>query len=75
MKFRGGARVVILILLYIIIISFNFLGSGCDTEVGILVDLFHSTPSTPRWEGTIVCSLTAFSARRIVQPIFPYNRF
>jgi group I intron endonuclease len=51
-------------LLYFGIVSFL-----SDTEIGIHSDLFHFTAALAR------CSLAVFHARRIVQPIFPYNRF
>jgi len=58
----SGGRVVISVLLYFGIVSFL-----SDTEIGIHSDLFHFTP--------LGSSLAVFHARRIVQPIFPYNRF
>ena len=76
-------RVAILILLYSGIVSFL-----TGTEIGIFGGLFHSTAITPSFdlsiyiiapssegEGTIIYFFTAFYGRRIVQPIFPYNRF
>ena len=55
-------RVAILILLYFFMVSLL-----TDIEIGIFGGLFHFTP--------IGSLLAVFHARRIVQPIFPYNRF
>jgi hypothetical protein len=69
-------RVAILILLY-----FGIVSSLSDTEIGIFGGLFHSTAITPSFDllkyiiAPIIYLVTALYARRIVQPIFPYNRF
>ena len=57
-------------MLYFVIGSFH-----TDTEVSIYDGLFHFNPVTPCEAGGIGSSLAVFHARRIVQPIFPYNRF
>jgi len=82
-------RVAIFILLYSGIIGYDSLSvTYLDTGIGISNGLFHSTAIThsfdlfiyiiapaPAGEGTIIYFFTAFYARGIVQPIFPYNRF
>ena len=75
-------RVAIFILLYSGIIGYDSLYvTYLDTGIGIYNGLFHSTAITHSFDlfiyiiAPIILLLTAFYARRIVQPIFPYNRF
>jgi hypothetical protein len=75
-------RVAICILLYSGIMGYDSLYiTYLDNRIGIYNGLFHSTAITYSFDlfiyiiGTIIYFFTAFYARRIVQPIFPYNRF
>jgi len=75
-------RVAIFILLYSGIMGYDSLYiTYLDTGIGIFKGLFHSTAITHSFDlfiyiiAPIILLLTAFYARRIVQPIFPYNRF
>ena len=75
-------RVAIFILLYSGIIGYESLYvTYLDTGIGIYHGLFHSTAITHSFDlfiyiiAPIILLLTAFYARRIVQPIFPHNRF
>jgi len=75
-------RVAIFILLYSGIIGYDSLYvTYLDTGIGIYHGLFHSTAITHSFDlfiyiiAPIILLFTAFYARRIVQPIFPYNRF
>jgi len=75
-------RVAIFILLYSGIIGYDSLYvTYLDTGIGIYNGLFHSTAITHSFDlfiyiiAPIILFLTAFYARGIVQPRFPYNRF
>jgi len=75
-------RVAIFILLYSGIIGYDSLYvTYLDTGIGIYNGLFHSTAITHSFDlfiyiiAPIIYLVTALYARRIVQPIFPYNRF
>jgi hypothetical protein len=75
-------RVAIFILLYSGIIGYDSLYvTYLDNEIGIYNGLLHSTAITHSFDlfiyiiAPIILLLTAFYARRIVQPIIPYNRF
>jgi hypothetical protein len=63
------------------LLYFGIVSSLSDTEIGIFGGLFHSTAITPSFDllkyiiAPIIYLVTALYARRIVQPIFPYNRF
>jgi hypothetical protein len=76
------SRVAIFILLYSGIIGYDSLYvTYLDNGIGIYNGLFHSTAITHSFDlfiyiiAPIILLLTAFDARRIVQPIIPYNRF
>jgi hypothetical protein len=67
-------RVAIFILLYSGIMGYDSLYiTYLDTGIGIFKGLFHSTAITHSFD--LLNITNAFYARRIVQPIFPYNRF
>jgi len=75
-------RVAIIILLYSGIIGYDSLYiTSLDTGIGIYNGLFHSTAITHSFDlfiyiiGAIILLLTAFTPRRLEQPIIPYNRF
>jgi NADH-ubiquinone oxidoreductase chain 2 len=75
-------RVAIIILLYSGVIGYDSLYiTSLDTGIGIYNGLFHSTAITHSFDlfiyiiGAIILLLTAFTPRRLEQPIIPYNRF
>jgi hypothetical protein len=69
-------------LLYSGVIGYDSLYiTSLDTGIGIYNGLFHSTAITHSFDlfiyiiGAIILLLTAFTPRRLEQPIIPYNRF
>ena len=75
-------RVAIFILLYSGIMCYDSLFvTYLDTGIGVFNGLFHSTATSHSFDLFIyiiaptILLLTAFYARRIVEPIIAYNRF
>jgi hypothetical protein len=75
-------RVAVFIWLYSGIIGYDSLYvTYLDNGIGVYNGLFHSTAITHSFDlftyiiASIILLLTAFYARRIVQPLIPYNRF
>ena len=77
-----SSRVAFIILLYSGIMCYDSLFvTYLDTGIGVFNGLFHSTATSHSFDLFIyiiaptILLLTAFYARRIVEPIIAYNRF